>query len=200
VKDATEPDYFYIDGRKISIYRLDEVFSTMDYSSEIARKGAEYWSVITAEEQTEGRGTHGRQWSSPRGKSLLMSIILPPPYKTDGLENLSIECAQILIDVIKKDNDVAYTIKKPNDILIDGKKVCGILLESVSDSERILSLILGIGINLYQEKADFINDRLGEAVSIYIASGKKINKNNIIKNYLDKLIPFYENKYTEAAP
>jgi len=200
VGNITDPDYFNINGRDIPVIRLNTVYSTMDYASEIAKKGAQNWTVITAEQQSNGRGTHGRQWRSPKGKSLLMSIIVPPPYDTDELENLSAECAEILADVLKEKSNIPYTIKKPNDILIENKKVCGILLESVSDSERILSLILGIGINLYQEKEDFIEEELDEAVSIFIVSGKKIIKDDVVMDFLKKFIPFYEKKYSERNP
>ena len=95
------------------------------------------YSVISTCHQTNGRGRMGRVWEDAKG-NLKASIVLPKPKKNAHLYTFLISLA-----VAKTLSQLSPKIKWPNDILIDGKKVCGILLEATQNS-----LIIGIGINV----------------------------------------------------
>ncbi|HDY90502.1 MAG TPA: hypothetical protein ENH82_20590, partial [bacterium] len=90
-----------IGGRKIIWYDLDITASTMDHALRMVKGGCKPWTVVSAENQTSGRGTHGRTWFSPGGKGLWISVILPPPHKAEYLSNLSVLAARALIKVLE---------------------------------------------------------------------------------------------------
>jgi BirA family biotin operon repressor/biotin-[acetyl-CoA-carboxylase] ligase len=115
--------------------------STSDRARAIAIAGAPHGTLVTAGEQTAGRGRQGRSWSAPPGRALLASLVLheAPPL-------LALASALAVADVV---GDGA-TIKWPNDVLLDGRKVSGILAESRSGD----CVVLGIGINVAVRACD----------------------------------------------
>lgn len=122
--------------------------------------------VIVADEQTAGRGQHGRTWHSPPATSVLMSVLLRvPPHLRDPVR-LTAWAAVAVCDMIAEITQLTPTIKWPNDVLIGGKKVCGILLE-----QRRLT-VSGIGLNVSQSRAHFEQATLPDAASLAIASGR----------------------------
>jgi BirA family transcriptional regulator, biotin operon repressor / biotin---[acetyl-CoA-carboxylase] ligase len=110
--------------------------STNDRARELAQAGAPHGTLVTAGEQSAGRGREGRTWSAPAGSALLMSLVLrdPPPLLplTAG-----VAVAEIAGD--------AARLKWPNDVLVDGRKVAGILAEGRPQDGWA---VLGIGLNV----------------------------------------------------
>ncbi len=104
------------------------------------------YTCITAEEQTQGKGTFGKRWVSPKGQNIYATLFFCVPQNFPYVANigqvLSISCASVL-SLLGFD----ARIKWPNDILIDGKKVAGILCETTT-AEQYLGIVLGIGINV----------------------------------------------------
>lgn len=133
------------------------VTSTMDVARQAAREGAEEGTVIVAEEQTVGRARLGRAWINPPGV-LATSIILRP--QTGQLIRLSMIGSLATSRCIEKSTGLETTIKWPNDVLVKGKKISGILLESVLRGQSADWAVIGIGINVnfdpknYPEIAD----------------------------------------------
>ena len=80
-------------------------------------------AVAVAEEQTEGRGRLGRHWVSPRGVSVLCSILLEPPVETHRLPELSLVAGEACAEAISAVTGLEPAIKLPNDILLGGRKV-----------------------------------------------------------------------------
>ncbi len=118
----------------MQIIELDKVGSTNDELKELASKGAPHFTVVTAKQQTKGRGRYDRKWESPKG-NLYMSVL----FREKLTPLISYIAAVALRETIGN-----CQIKWPNDILIDGKKAAGILLEAV-EGEYV---ILGIGVNI----------------------------------------------------
>jgi BirA family biotin operon repressor/biotin-[acetyl-CoA-carboxylase] ligase len=114
--------------------------STNDRARELALAGASHGTLVTASEQTAGRGRQGRRWSAPAGSSLLMSLVL-----RGAPEPLSLLAAVAVCDVIGEQAQVKW----PNDIVVeDGqalKKLAGILIEGRPQEGW---LVLGIGLNV----------------------------------------------------
>ena len=131
--------------------------STMDTAREQARRGAVEGSVIIAGEQTAGRGRLQRSWFSPKG-NIALSIILRPGIAS--LPYLIMIASLAAARSIEAVTGQKTQVKWPNDILIEGKKVCGILIENEFKGNKCEFAIIGVGINtdlkvaVYKEIAD----------------------------------------------
>jgi BirA family biotin operon repressor/biotin-[acetyl-CoA-carboxylase] ligase len=110
--------------------------STSDRARDLAIAGAPHGALVTAGEQTAGRGRQGRRWSAPPGSALLMSLVL-----RDAPEMLPLAAAVAVADACGE----RAAIKWPNDVLVDGRKVAGILAEGRPYEGWA---VLGIGVNV----------------------------------------------------
>jgi BirA family biotin operon repressor/biotin-[acetyl-CoA-carboxylase] ligase len=137
-------------GRKV-VY-LKSTASTMDVARAEALKGAAEGTVIIAGEQTGGRGRLKRQWLSPKG-NIALSIILYPDIV--HLPYLVMIASLAVVHSIESVTGVKGQIKWPNDVLIDGKKACGILIENQVKGNKASYSIVGIGINVGLNTADY---------------------------------------------
>ncbi|MGI5999357.1 MAG: biotin--[acetyl-CoA-carboxylase] ligase [Lutispora sp.] len=177
-------------GRDI-IY-LDSVDSTNSYGKRMAE--GDFWdgTVIIAEEQTSGRGRLGRDWVSPKGKGIWMTIMLKPDIKPNLASQVTLIAAVAVLKAIKSIYNMDIMIKWPNDLVVNGKKVCGILTELGAEIERINYLCVGIGINANSEESDFINKALDTATSIKIATSIKVERKELIA----RILTVFENYYS----
>ena len=115
---------------------LRSTTSTNDRARDLAAAGAPHGTVVTAAEQTAGRGRQGRTWSAPPGRALLVSVVLhDPPVLLPLAAGLAV--AEVAGDEAK--------IKWPNDVLVDGRKIAGILAEGQPQQGWA---VLGIGLNV----------------------------------------------------
>ncbi len=121
-------------------YRLTD--STNDCARELAARGAPAGTLVTAAEQSAGRGRQGRSWSAPRGQALLCSLILRDPGALVSLA-AGVAVAELA--------GPEATIKWPNDVLLAGRKVAGILVEGRPQDDWA---VLGIGINVAVRESD----------------------------------------------
>jgi len=156
-------------GQRVLYY--PQLASTMDIARQEALQGAAEGTAVVADEQTGGRGRVKRLWLSPEG-SVAISIILYP-----GVINLPylIMLASLAVaGSIEAVTGLKPSIKWPNDVLVNGKKVCGILIENELRGREVSYAIIGIGINVNFRLADFagipptatsLADELGENVS-----------------------------------
>ncbi|CCQ73863.1 biotin--[acetyl-CoA-carboxylase] ligase [Magnetospira sp. QH-2] len=126
----------------------------MDSTNEEARRraetGAPHFTVIQARDQTAGRGRRGRAWVSAPG-NLHASVVLRPDCSAGEAAQLSFVLALAIADALFQLSGGAAnaTCKWPNDLMVDGKKICGILLESASTSGGVIDwLVAGFGINI----------------------------------------------------
>ncbi|HET6566737.1 MAG TPA: biotin--[acetyl-CoA-carboxylase] ligase [Rhodothermales bacterium] len=162
-------------GRSIRGYSA--VPSTNTYAAVWAGEGAPEGSVVFAELQTTGRGRLGRSWTADPGRNLTFSVILRPPLAPDHLGLITVAAAVAVADTVEGFAAPARVeIKWPNDILLNGRKCCGMLLESnlsmPSDSGR--PVILGIGLNVNQ---DTFPDELSErATSLLLETGRMVDR------------------------
>jgi len=117
--------------------------STNARARELATAGAPHGTLVTADEQTAGRGRQGRVWSAPPGRALLMSLVL-----REWPRLLPLAAALAVAEVAGE----ATTIKWPNDVLLDERKVAGILVEGRSQEGW---MVLGIGLNVALRLDDF---------------------------------------------
>lgn len=131
----------------MKIIRYKRVHSTQDTARRLAEKGTQAGTVVVSETQSCGRGRRGAKWSSGKG-GLWFSIILRPARAPADTTKISVHAARVVRDAVRKQTGVTLTVKPPNDLLYQGKKICGILAESVVENGRVKYLILGIGLNV----------------------------------------------------
>lgn len=106
-------------------------------------------AVILAEQQTSGRGRRGRQWHSPFGKNLYMSLGWTFDKPLSELGCLPLVVALSAARALTRAGLNDHRIKWPNDILLDGKKLCGCLVEMQADAQGVCHAVLGVGINVH---------------------------------------------------
>ncbi len=106
-------------------------------------------SIIFADHQSSGRGRFERKWITEPGSALAVSIIVRPAMnEIDSLSLFSPLAGIALVDVLEHSYQIAAQIKWPNDVLIQRMKTCGILTETVWNGDKILGLVVGIGVNI----------------------------------------------------
>ncbi|MBQ8201149.1 MAG: biotin--[Clostridia bacterium] len=122
--------------------------STNTVLKDMARQGAPHGSVCLCECQTSGRGRLDRQWSSPDGQGVWISVLLRPRLSPEQLPLITFCTAMAMAQAIRDCCGVDARIKWPNDLVLQGRKVCGILLEMVITPEGI-AVIAGTGLNVH---------------------------------------------------
>ena len=108
--------------------------------------------IISADIQTDGIGSHGRTWYTTQKGNIAFSIGLEPNVSLKQLENLTIEIAEIILELFDKFYQIKLQIKHPNDIMINNQKIGGILTETKLQGEIVKQLVIGIGINTNNEE------------------------------------------------
>jgi BirA family biotin operon repressor/biotin-[acetyl-CoA-carboxylase] ligase len=134
--------------------------STNERARSLALAGAPSGTVVTAEEQTAGRGRRGRSWSAPTGKALLYSAILRPLRREHGLLPLAVPLA--VCEAVESLAPVRCAVKWPNDVWIEGRKVAGVLIEAHPPEWAVI----GIGLNVAVEPGELPADLRHPATSI----------------------------------
>lgn len=133
-------------GREIR--RYDTVDSTNTLARSAAENGEPEGLVITAEEQIAGRGRMGRKWLVPRATSIQCSILLRPPLPPQHAAQLTPMAALALSSILENELNLEPSVKWHNDVLLQDKKVSGILSESGVQGDKLVYVILGIGLNV----------------------------------------------------
>jgi len=155
------------------IGRAGRIFATTDSTNqralELSDDPANDGLVLLAEEQTAGRGQYGRVWTAPRKSSVLMSALVFPPPALRRPALLTSLAAVAVTELVREVCNQDAKIKWPNDVFLNGKKVCGILIEQrgVGNPNAPLAAVLGIGLNLHQSADDFRHADLPLAGSLF---------------------------------
>ena len=144
--------YKEIDSTQSEIWRL------------IQSKTAPNGTLVFADIQTKGKGTHGRIWHTDEKGDIAFSFLIQMDCNVKKLEGITIEIAKIIIDILEKQYQIKLEIKEPNDIVYKNKKIGGILTETKVVSENVKYLVIGIGINT--KKQHFSKDIENIATSI----------------------------------
>jgi BirA family biotin operon repressor/biotin-[acetyl-CoA-carboxylase] ligase len=156
-------------GRKV--YYYPSVTSTNSTARKLAQEGETEGSVVIAETQSAGKGRLARTWLTPKG-NLAVSIILKPTL--EQLSQIIMVTSLSIVRAIKNTCGINAQIKWPNDVLINGKKVCGILVESEVKKKEVNYAIIGIGINVNFDPSSFPDIAL-LATSLSYETGKQVS-------------------------
>lgn len=141
-------------------YRVTD--STNDRARELVEAGAPGGTVVTAREQTAGRGRQGRVWTAPEGKALLYSAVLRPLDERHLLLPLSVPLAACAAAEELRPG-IECQVKWPNDIWLEGRKLAGILIEAKPQEGWA---VIGIGLNLTIAPEEFPDDLRQPAISL----------------------------------
>lgn len=139
-------------------YRLTD--STNERARGLAAAGAPGGTIVTASEQTAGRGRRGRQWSAPAGKALLMSAILSPLRAEHALLPLAVPLA--VCEAVESLAPLRCKVKWPNDVWSEGRKLAGVLIEAQPPAWAVI----GTGLNVSIEPDEFPDDLRHPATSV----------------------------------
>ena len=177
-------------GKNLLCY--GSVKSTNDIATEMAERGAVEGTIVTAEEQTKGRGRLGRHWHSPAGTGVYLSVVFRPRLRPDNAPGLSIATAVALADTLNVylPNDVR--VKWPNDVLVRGRKIAGILTELSAEGSRINHVIVGVGINVNQRAGEFPEEIRSLATSLRREVKRKVDRVRLLQQFLKNLEKQYE--------
>lgn len=127
------------------------VASTQDLVAQAARAGASEGLVVFADEQSAGRGRAGRSWAAPAGSALMFSILLRPTGSASEWSSLSLVGGLAVVEGLALAGGPKAQLKWPNDCLCGGRKLAGVLAESVTGRDRDQALVVGVGCNVQWE-------------------------------------------------
>jgi BirA family transcriptional regulator, biotin operon repressor / biotin---[acetyl-CoA-carboxylase] ligase len=159
--------------------------STNERAKELALGGAPHGTLVTADEQTAGRGRHGRRWQSPPGTALLATVVVRPLSGRDSL--LPLAAAVAVSEACEAYAGEACAIKWPNDVLIGGKKLAGVLIEGRPQDGWAL---IGIGVNVTTTAQELPPELRDSATSLALAAPRRsaeLSPAGLLPGLLDRL-------------
>lgn len=163
-------------------YFYEEIDSTQNEIFRRIKKGQIInGSVIMADIQTAGKGTHGRIWHTDEKGNIAFSFYIQTDCEIERLDGLTIDIAKILIDMFREKYKINIQIKEPNDLMINNKKIGGILTQGKINGKYIKYLVIGIGINI--NKKYFTNDIKDIATSIKNEFEVDIDREEVIAEF-----------------
>ena len=173
-----------------TIFCFDVVETTNIEANRLGREGKPEGTLVVANAQTRGRGRQGRTWISPAGTGLYCSVVLRPRCVPDRLPVLALTAGVAGAAAIQQ-MGLAPELKWPNDILIAGRKVGGILTETVFDGKKIDFVILGVGINVNTAAEAFPVSFKKEATSLRLSFGKPVSRITLLQDLLLQFERYY---------
>ena len=156
--------------------------STNERAKELAATGAPHGTVVTADEQTAGRGRQGRAWSAPRRAAVLMSVIVRD--LGDSAAMLPLAAAVAACEACESVSGVRCEIKWPNDVWVDGRKLAGILVEARPTAGWA---VVGIGLNVSTTEDEFPAELRETATSLRAAAGVAPSVEDVLEALLGAL-------------
>jgi len=177
----------------------EETDSTNEDLWRLGEQGVAEGTVVLAERQRKGKGRRGRQWISPAGRNLYLSVLLQPPLMPGEAVLLTLLAAVQLCKTMEEIFLLQPRIKWPNDVLLDGKKIAGILAEMHAEQEHIHFLILGIGVNLNMTAEMFPPDIRYPATSLRMVLGRVVDRVAFTRKYLENMDNGYASFLKEGA-
>lgn len=162
----------------------------MREAAERAETGAPEGTLVSADEQSLGRGRLGRDWHSPARAGLYFSLVLRPRVAAAQAMSITLACGLGAARGIGRACGRQADLRWPNDVLLSGKKCCGILVDLVADGERTRHVIVGVGVNVNQES--FPPELDGIATSLRRETGVEWARDVVLESILAELEKYYD--------
>jgi BirA family biotin operon repressor/biotin-[acetyl-CoA-carboxylase] ligase len=175
-------------GRRVgdAIEAHDQIGSTNDRARELLAAGGADGMVVVAESQTAGRGRNGRRWISPAGLGLFLSAVLEPRLGVQRVGDLALGAG--LAVAAACDPVAPVMLKWPNDVVAgDGRKLAGILIETILAGERVTGAVVGIGVNVEWPTAELPPELRETATSLAELAGAPVDRFALLDRLLDRL-------------
>lgn len=150
-------------------------------------------TLAFAELQTQGRGRLGRRWIAPRGSSVLCSALLIEPPQPHRAELLPLLAGLAAAEAIELASGISPQLRWPNDLTVRGRKLGGVLIESMQLSAHSLiggparAVAIGIGLNVLQQQGHFPNELAEKATSIEIVSPNAVDRAVVARSLIERL-------------
>ncbi len=175
----------------IDVFYFPSVDSTNNSCKHMLADGKSGVFLVTADQQTAGRGRQGKSFYSPPMTGVYFSLVIRPHTVLQNAVTATTAAAVAVCRAIESTTDKRPKIKWVNDVYLDGKKICGILTEAVGNFEdgTVDSVIIGIGINI---KTDQFPDSAGLAGSL----DANVSRSRLIAAVTDELLAIAGNDYS----
>lgn len=174
-------------GRNLSFLRSAP--STNFIAKQLMEQGCAHGAMVLAEEQTAGRGRLGRAWANAPGLDICMSIVLRPRLEPQHAARFTLATA-LGVHSVATQLGLTPSIKWPNDVLLQGKKICGILLELYGNMDHIDGIVVGLGLNVNNNT--FPEEIRRSATSLLQLLGHPVDRADVLCMLLNTLEPFYD--------
>jgi len=176
-------------------YYFDSINSTQIQALKMAADPKNNGAVIVSEKQTAGKGRAGRKWISPKG-GIWFSVILHPKFDISMTTLFPIGAALALSIALEKTLKISPELKWPNDVTIKGKKLAGLLVDASFESNRVESVVLGIGIN-FNVDAKQVEKKLKDTQNFYgvaslVDQKKKVKPIVLVQSFLTELEKIFQ--------
>lgn len=167
---------------------FDSIGSTNNEALAWAASEARDLSLVIADEQTAGRGRLDRKWFTPKGTALAFSLILRPTPEEKSYLTRIVGLAALAIADSLRARGLVSQIKWPNDVLLNGRKVAGILIETVWSGDEVDCLVIGIGINVRKDAVPSAELLQFPATSLEEALGPTVERERLLHDILAGVI------------
>jgi BirA family biotin operon repressor/biotin-[acetyl-CoA-carboxylase] ligase len=180
-----------------NLYHFFKTASTNDVALDLGHRGAPEGTVVIAEEQAAGRGRLGRTWHSEQAKGIYASVLLRPNISPASAAMLTLVAGLAARDAVAAQTGLEPDIRWPNDLLLGGKKFAGILTEMHAQPDWIQFVVVGIGMNVNQER--FPDELAQTATSLRNANGHAHSRLELLVRLLLELQGYY-NRFVAEGP
>lgn len=171
------------------VHFYEDEGSTNSVLKALALEGAPEGTVAAARIQSGGRGRMGREWVGPKG-GLWFSVLLRPKRDTEHISLIPLIAGISVAEALCSYCDAR--LKWPNDVLVDGKKVCGILVELDAEMGAVNSVVVGIGVNLNFPLTELPGDLLNKATTVKDEVGAEVDENQVLRDIYRNVMDYYD--------
>lgn len=168
-----------------NVIHYKTIDSTQSEIWRIISKNAPSGTLVYADVQTSGKGTHGRRWHTDQENNIAFSFFIQLDCNISKLTGITTKIAEIILETFKEKYNICLQIKTPNDIMYNNKKLGGILTETKIIGENVKYLVIGIGINTSQQ--EFAQDLQNIATSIKKEFNIDVDSEEVIAEICNKI-------------
>lgn len=169
-------------GQSLSYF--EELESTNSHVKKLSSDEVSHGLVCLTDNQTRGRGQYERKWESQPALNLTFSMVFQPPV-TGRFHVLTLACALAVVEFLEHDllnGSPPVCIKWPNDVMINGRKLAGLLTETVFSGNKLDRVVIGMGLNVNQE--EFSPELEGKATSLRLEKGEPLSREQLLGDIL----------------
>ena len=174
------------------IIRLDQTTSTNTLIMDTPEYLDNHGLVIVADHQTAGKGRIGRKWASIPGAQLQFSVVVHPTLPKEQIPVMSLLVGVVVAETLEEKLGLKPTLKWPNDVLLDGRKVCGILLELKTLRPKEPLLAIGIGLNCLGSPEDFPPELQDILTTLQANTSAQVDREEILTSLLARMETEYQ--------